>query len=52
MTDADYVTILDKNELNVYNGKITTIKVSKKAVLKGYHANGLDYGACYSKQML
>ena len=36
MADADYVTILDKNELNVYDGRTTTIKVSEKAVLKGY----------------
>ena len=36
MADADYVTILDKNELNVYDGRTTIIKVSEKAVLKGY----------------
>jgi len=34
--DADYVTVLDKNELNIYDGRTTTITISEKAVLKGY----------------
>ena len=35
--DADYVTILDKEGINIYDGKTTKITISEKAVLSGYH---------------
>ncbi len=36
LADVDYVTILDKNGLNVYDGTTARIVISEKAVLKGY----------------
>ena len=36
MADAGYITILDKDELNIYDSTTTTIALSKKAMLKGY----------------
>ena len=35
--DADYVTVLDKDGINIYDGKTTKIIISEKAVLSGYH---------------
>ena len=34
--DADYVTILDKKGINIYNEKTTKIIISEKVVLSGY----------------
>ena len=33
---AGYVPIFDKEQLSIYNGRNTTIKVSRKAVLEGW----------------
>ena len=38
--DADYVTILDKEGINIYDGKTTKIIILDKAVLSGYHTEG------------
>ena len=35
-SDVDYVTILDKEGINIYDGKTTKIIISEKAVLSGY----------------
>ena len=35
LADAGDVTMYDGDEVNVYDGRTTTIKVSKAAVLKG-----------------
>ncbi len=37
LADADYVTVLDKNGLNVYGEATYRIVISEKALLKGYH---------------
>ncbi|MCP4744891.1 MAG: hypothetical protein GY874_01945, partial [Desulfobacteraceae bacterium] len=34
--DAGYITVLDKDELNIYDSKTTRIIISEKAVLSGY----------------
>ena len=40
--DADYITILGKNGLKIYDGQTTKITLSEEAVLSGYRdANGL-----------
>ena len=36
LADAGYVTVYDGDEVNVYNGCTTTIKVSEAAVLQGW----------------
>ena len=36
-SDEDYVTILDKEGINIYDGKTTKIIISEKAVISGYH---------------
>ena len=35
LADADYISVLNKYEANIYDAKTTTIKVSEKAILKG-----------------
>ena len=35
-TDVDYISIYDGDEVNIYDGHTTRIKVSEKAVLKGW----------------
>ena len=36
MAEADYITVLDKNEAKIYDGKTVKITVSEKEVLKGW----------------
>ena len=36
LADVYYVTILDKESTNIYDGKTTKIIISEKAVLSGY----------------
>ena len=36
-SDADYVKILDKEGITVYDGKTTKITTPEKAVLNGYY---------------
>jgi hypothetical protein len=36
MAEADYITVLDKNEAKIYDGKTVKITVSEEAVLKGW----------------
>ena len=35
MADADYITVLDKNEAKIYDGKTVKSTVSEEAILKG-----------------
>ena len=34
MAEADYITVLDKNEARIYDGKTVKITVSEEAILK------------------
>ena len=36
MAEADYITVLDKNEARTYDGKTVKITVSEEAILKGW----------------
>ncbi len=36
LADADYVTVLDKKGLNIYDGTTAKIMISEKVVLRGY----------------
>ena len=37
--DANYVTIFDKDEVNIYDANKTTIVVSRGAILRGWRCN-------------
>ena len=39
ISDADYVTVLDKDSINIYDGKATKIIISEKEVLSGYRTD-------------
>ena len=36
MTEADYITVLDKEEARIYDKKTAKITASEEAFLKGY----------------
>ena len=36
LPDAYYISIYDGDEVNIYDGRTTRIRVSEKAVLKGW----------------
>ena len=40
--DADYITVFEKDRVNVYNAKNTMITVSREAVLRGWREEGED----------
>ena len=35
-SDADYISIYDVNEVNIYDGRTSKIRISEAAVLKGW----------------
>ena len=36
MADADYITVLDKDEANIYDCRTTKVTISEEAILKCY----------------
>ena len=49
--DANYISIYDPEEVNIYDGKTTKLSYQRKQYLKVIGAPSLNYGASHSRNI-